>query len=89
MRYLYWIRNIEEAEKVRITVEIHDVIEYSRKPVETIDEKGNKVVYYPSVCSGKIGMVQLEFDEKPTKKELKKKLDEIVKSWRTRKEWKL
>ncbi|RKZ94159.1 MAG: hypothetical protein DRQ46_10380 [Gammaproteobacteria bacterium] len=84
MRYLAKIINITRLPNGKYVAicEVHDTIEYSNKAVEIINEKGEKEKIYPSIASGKIATVTLEFSRKPTAKQIKAKLDKIVKQWR-------
>jgi len=84
MRYLAKLINLTRLPngKYLCICEIHDAIEYSTKAVEIINEKGQKEKIYPSIASGKIATITLQFTKKPTAKQIKAKLDKIVKQWR-------
>jgi len=68
--------------KYTVVCEIHDTIEYSTKPTTIVNEKGEKEKIYPSIASGKIATITLEFSRKPTAKQIKARLDKIVEKWR-------
>jgi len=84
MRYLAKIIKLTRMPngKYQCIIEVHDTIEYSNKPITITNEKGEKEKIYPSIASGKIATVTLQFNRKPTAKQIKKELDKIVEQWR-------